>query len=285
MSTNIENMQRLVTRIILRHDSTTEWLKDEAQLLLKGEVGIEFLDNGKVKMKIGDGTSTWSQLPYFGGDECRVTEVEVAKGGDHIAAITTGVAGTTINKGDIAIVKEAVIAAANLTTGVTQKYQYTAYVYGETGSGNAWKAMDGNYSAENVYFDEDLTYTANIGVLDLGDKKSDKLNSAGKSLEQVMKSILAKTVHSTKVDPSYKIDSATATYSDLEVGNYITKLSWTSTFTDGTYSQGTVTDTSSNGYTTATPAGCTPSYSVSNTVDSQTSLSEDGSFTLSGNGV
>lgn len=255
MSTNIENAKRLVTRIILRNDSTTGWA-DEDSLLLKGEVGIEFLADGKVKMKIGDGEHTWSQLSYFGGDECKVTEYEVAKGASHTTELNKI---SSPNKGDIAIIKEKIIADSSIATGtdVTQKYQYTAYVYGETNSGSAWKAMDGNYSAENVYFDEDLTYTANIGVLDLGSKKSDKLEAAGKSLEQVMKSILAKTVHSEKTDPSYKIDTATATYEGLEVGSYITKLNWTSTFTDGKYSQGTVTDENGTGYTTNQSAGCT----------------------------
>ena len=277
-------MNRLVTRIVLRNDSTANWLADKDQVLLKGEVGIEFLANGKVKMKIGNGTSTWEQLPYFGGDECRVTEVEVAKGANHIAAITTAVADVTLNKGDIAIVKEAIISADKLTSGVTQQYQYTAYVYGETSSGAAWKAMDGNYSAENVYFDEDLTYTANIGVLSLGSDKSKTLSAAGKSLETVMKSILAKTEYSSKTDPSYKIDTATATYSDLEVGNYITKLNWTTTFTDGTYSQGTVDSNKAN-YTTSTKAGCVPTYAISNSKDSQTSASEDSSFTLAANSL
>ena len=48
-----------------------------------------------------------------------------------------------LNKGDIAIVKDPI------ADGV---YQYTAYVY----NGSAWAAMDGNYNANNVYFDEDL---------------------------------------------------------------------------------------------------------------------------------
>ena len=277
------NSNRLTTRIVLRNDSTAGWQavqENSDYKLLKGEVGIEFLTNGKVKMKIGDGEHTWKDLPYFGGDECRVTEVTIAKGENHIEKINSTVTGT-INKGDIAIVKEAVIAQSIIDAAaaeepsrtVAQQYQYTSYVYGETSSGNAWKAMDGNYSAENVYFDEDLTYTVNIGTFNdiSSSKKSGKIKSAGKSLESVMKSIIAKTLYSSKTDPNFTLDSATATYSDLEVGNYITALNWTTTFTNGTYSQGTVTSTSGGGYTTSTSAGCSPKYLISNSENNSTS--------------
>jgi hypothetical protein len=50
-------------RILLRRDSSVNW--DEANpVLLEGEPGYE-TDTGK--MKIGDGSSTWSALDYYGG--------------------------------------------------------------------------------------------------------------------------------------------------------------------------------------------------------------------------
>lgn len=274
---------RLTTRIILRNDTTAGWqaVQESADYkLLRGEIGIEFLTNGKVKMKIGDGQHTWKELSYFGGGEGHVFEKTIAKGEVHIGTpavgetpatgIYTVIGDTVLDKGDVAIIKEEVVAQSVIDAAlaetpsrvVAQTYQYTAYVF----DGTNWKAMDGNYSAENVYFDEDLTYTANIGVLSLGSKKSDKLQSAGKSLEAVMKSILAKTEYSSKTDPSFSLDSASATYSDLEVGNYITALNWTTTFTDGKYSQGTVTSTSGGGYTTTQSAGCSPKYLITNSV-------------------
>lgn len=62
-------MAELNTRIVLRHDTTANWeaVADSA-VLLKGEVGIEFLSTGEVKIKIGDGTLTWRELDYFGGE-------------------------------------------------------------------------------------------------------------------------------------------------------------------------------------------------------------------------
>ena len=58
----------LNTRIVLRHDTTENWLANATQVLLKGEIGIEFLVDQSVKLKIGDGVKPWSELQYFGGE-------------------------------------------------------------------------------------------------------------------------------------------------------------------------------------------------------------------------
>lgn len=62
-------MGMINTRIVLRNDSSAEWLVNSSKVLLKGEVGIEFLEDGKVKLKIGDGVKSWAELDYFGGEE------------------------------------------------------------------------------------------------------------------------------------------------------------------------------------------------------------------------
>lgn len=59
----------LKTRIVLRNDTSANWLANESQVLLKGEVGVEYLADGTVKIKFGDGTTSWKDLPYFGGDK------------------------------------------------------------------------------------------------------------------------------------------------------------------------------------------------------------------------
>ena len=63
-------MAQLNTRIVLRNDTTAAWLENSSQVLMKGEIGIEFDPDvqGKVKMKIGDGVTAWSELEYFGGE-------------------------------------------------------------------------------------------------------------------------------------------------------------------------------------------------------------------------
>ena len=55
-----------ITKIILRNDITQEWEEvSDTVILLKGEPAIEFTPDGLTKIKIGDGTKTWKDLPYI----------------------------------------------------------------------------------------------------------------------------------------------------------------------------------------------------------------------------
>jgi hypothetical protein len=65
--------QTINTIIVLRNDSTTEWQKSSYKLR-SGEVGVGYMTrtvDGEDKVvpiiKVGDGTSTWSQLPQAEG--------------------------------------------------------------------------------------------------------------------------------------------------------------------------------------------------------------------------
>jgi hypothetical protein len=208
-------MAQLNTRIVLRNDSTAKWLASKDQVLLKGEVGIEFLENGKVKMKIGDGTNTWEKLPYFGGEDAHVYEATIAKDGNHDAAINTALNGATPNSHDVVIVKEAIIAADKLVEGIEQQYQYTAYRY----NGTDWVAFDGNYSAENVYFNEDFTFTKAIGTVTIPSSGSKVVPAAGKNLKDFFAGIFAEEEY-----PSTPATSASITSSNIgakEVGTNI----------------------------------------------------------------
>lgn len=84
-------MAELRTRIVLRNDSTANWLAHESEVLLKGEVGLEFLADGQVKMKIGDGFKGWSELPYFADGDASALETALselaAKHEEEIAAL------------------------------------------------------------------------------------------------------------------------------------------------------------------------------------------------------
>lgn len=224
-------MAELRTRIILRNDSTANWLTNEDVVLLKGEVGIEFLADGKVKMKIGDGTKTWAELSYFGGEEAHVYEATVAKGGDHNAAIVTAVGDATPNAHDVAIVKEAVVAEENLKENVEQQYQYTAYRY----NGTAWAAMDGNYSAENVYFDEDFTFTKAIGTVTIPSTGSKVVAAAGKNIKEFFAGLFAAEQNPSKTEPSVSITLTGA--GSYEVGSVVNP-SYSATFDEGKYSYG-----------------------------------------------
>lgn len=66
------SMSELRVKVVYRNDTTANWTAHADVVLLKGEAGVEFLDNGQVKIKIGDGVKTWAELPYFKGNEDEV---------------------------------------------------------------------------------------------------------------------------------------------------------------------------------------------------------------------
>lgn len=221
-------MATLNTTIILRNDLTANWLANNQVVLQRGEVGIEFLANGKAKMKIGDGEKTWEQLSYFGGDAAKYFEVipEVDENGVEIdiEAINRVVGDAELAGGDIAIVK---------STFAPGKTQYTAYVYDEETS--AWKAMDGNYSADNVYVAEDLTLAGNF--TSVGNYNKGDTIAAGTSLQNVLSSMLQQELYPTADDkPSASISVSGGSG---EVGSSYTLPTATLTITDvGSYEYG-----------------------------------------------
>ena len=81
------------------------------------------------------------------------------------------------NVGDTTIIKTLI---------ADDKYSYTAYVW----NGEAWTAMDGNYNADNVYFDEDMMVTTNIGYVTIDSATGQGIiPSAGKNLAQVFEAM------------------------------------------------------------------------------------------------
>lgn len=249
-------MAELKTRIILRNDTTAGWeavKADDTYKLLKGEIGIEFVGSGSPKMKIGDGTSTWEALPYFGGTATELFETTLqSDDASKEDAINRVVGDKVVENGDFAIVKAPIGAG-------TDKYEYTAFMYSE----GAWKALDGNYDAENVYFSNNLTYTADIGVLTVPSSGSGTITAAGKNLKEVLAGILAKEENPKTTQPSLsvKLNEAGA----KEVGTSITPT-YSTTFNAGSYSYGPATGV------TAT------SYSISDT-NSSTATTASGSLT------
>ena len=154
------------TKIVMRNDLAANWTSNNP-ILLSGELGIES-DTGY--FKIGDGATTWNDLPYANKFEATPVaahyEVEAQDNEDDLAALARVVGSTTLNKDDIGIVKRTIAGDA---------ISYTAYVY----NGSAWTAMDGNYNAANVYFATDLTATAPVGVVEIPASGSTTIAAAG----------------------------------------------------------------------------------------------------------
>lgn len=191
----------LSTQIILRNGTTTEW-EASTKILKKGEVGI---DTTKNEIRIGDGTNTWKNLKIAGADQAaiqalidqaedKVTVVQAGDGTIDEALATIA----TPSQGDMAIVEQ---KFGDVAKDEGTRTSRTAYSY----DGAKWCAMDGNYNAENVYFDSDLTYTAPIGVMTVPSSGAGKISAAGKNVKQVLDSILAEEKNPVTTQPSASV--------------------------------------------------------------------------------
>ena len=211
----------LKTRILLRNDTAANWEANKTTVLKKGEVGIEIDTN---KMKIGDGETAYGNLKYFGGEAALNFEVIPTGEETDIQAITAAIGDTEIHNGDTAIVKRAI---------ADDKKSYTAYVYD-----GAWKAMDGNYRADNVYFDDDITYTVAIGTL-AKPNGSAKFAAKGKNVEQVLSSLMAQEADPSKINPTVSFSSQGG-FGTFEIGTK-KNLTYTAALSAGSYTYGPAT--------------------------------------------
>lgn len=233
----------LQTTIILRNDLTANWAASTL-VLKKGEVAI---DTEKNIFKIGDGVHTFSQIDkYFVSfDEVTkaiteatknlhtadVYEAEVDLGADKLAALKA--LATNPFKGDFGIVKEKLSPEG--------KYQYTAYIY----DGENWAAMDGNYDAENVYFQKDITITAPIGVQTIPSSGSKVLPTTGKNLKQVFDMIVAEEKNPSTTQPTVSLNSSNI--GAKEVGTNIA-IAYSFATNPGSYTYGPATGVTFSGY-------------------------------------
>ena len=228
--------QTINTVIQLRNDTAANWASSEL-ILVKGEFGVE---NDTGLFKIGDGTHKFSELGYANDIDSAIANVggggvyiaTKAAGEDDIAALTRVVGENTLKKGDSGIVKTVLVAAS---AGVDEVASRTAYTY----DGTNWAAMDGNYSADNVYFDDDLTYTVAIGTLAAPSGGQGTFAVKGKSIKQGISQLIAKEANPTAIKPavSFTTQSGFGTY---EIGTKKT-LAYAASLSAGSYTYGPAT--------------------------------------------
>lgn len=231
-------MATLNTIITLRQGTTAEWATSTVRLR-EGEMGLEYLADGTVKVKAGivgeDGQGKlWADLPYIGSDvkAANVFQVELgADDTDDIAAIEAKVLAEKAKKqnGDVAIVK---------STFADGKTSYTSYVYDEEldvegeDSSHGWSAMDGNYSATNVFLKNKIELAGSFSSV--GNYNKGKTINAGTSLEALLSGMLQQELYpnandkpnasisvsggSGEVGTEYTVPTATLTIDD--VGSY-----------------------------------------------------------------
>ena len=224
----------LNTVIQLRNGTAEEWASSTL-ILKQAEIGIE---NDTGLFKIGNGRDLFRDLEYandikgqISKSEHRYLDIEKAEGDTDQQAIDKAIAAYTnfgdARNGDVCIVRK-VIGEGH--------WEYTAYAYSNDVGG--WIAMDGNYSADNVYFSEDLVYTADIGVLKVPASGSGIIAAINKNLTSIVKSTIAQAK-----DPSVQNPAAHVTLNQAGSKEAGTKLvpSYTASLTAGSYTYGPAT--------------------------------------------
>lgn len=258
-------INKINTRIVLKNDTSTNW-ESSTLVLLKGEIAIATDLN---KIKIGDGTKTWNELEYVGASiEEILTAVDSAykdEDGKLIEdlMVRTDVQYVTYNgtisefkaiseditsivpersdrdyiSGDM-IVVELSIADENSNVNIIQY----AYMY----DGEKFTSLNIGTDAETVYFSQDLTITANVGVQTIDTTGSKTLNTTGKNVKQVFDMLFAEEKDPSKTLPSVSSvtikqnGTALTKNSTYEVGTKIIP-SYSVAFNAGSYTYGPAT--------------------------------------------
>ena len=188
-----------------------------------GESGLVPAPAAGDQNKFLKGDGTWAEIPS--GTQV-FADIVPAEGQSHADAIAAAVSGKQIQAGDVAVVKEVIY---------NDKYELTAYVY----DGENWTALSGNYNAENVYFDEDITITMQVGNATVTNGAG-VIPSKGKNLKQVFEALYAKEDKTLTIDwPS--VSFTLSSNVDAEVGTTFTRPTATLKVTDiGSYEYGSL---------------------------------------------
>ena len=278
-------MAELNTIIKLRQGTTAEWASSSVKLEV-GEMGLEYLTDGSVKIKAGDGENTWADLPYIGSDVKAANVFQVtlsATDTDDIAAIEKQVAAESATKqdGDVAIVKAAI---------ADNKYSYTSYVYDSALASEdsyGWSAMDGNYSAANVYLKDKITLAGDYGkdssghkITTIGNKKIGDVIAAGTSLQSMFMEILSQRLQpsSSPTQPAASItlymDGSTkkSTAGAVEVGTTVNPY-YVASLSAGSYTYGPNTGIVASSYSVTSTGRKTVDGATSSTAEDSATTS------------
>lgn len=188
-----------------------------------------------------------------------------------IARVLGAISPTPVLKGGSTFVIKTPIANTS-----PLKYEYIAFTYDTTSAGDpTWRAMDGNYNAESVYFDENIMVTTQIGLITSLTNGQATWNTQGKNLLQALQTLVAQEKYATKTNPSATVSLTNSNtdyvYKDgnnlmYEYGTTVTPA-WKTTFSAGSYTYGPatgVTSTSSTVYHGTTADSDADSVSAGN---------------------
>ncbi len=239
------------TRLQLKHDTLENWEKSELTLAL-GEVAFAQLSDGSFQMRVGVGDKKWSELSAspikWSADQIEgLTDAMSQLSTTHYEKSTEAelfALSSVCTNGDTGVVKTQI--SGNI-------YSYKAYVF--DGTLSAWKAMDGNYSANNVYFENDITAMYTFGKHTGTDASPVTIDAKGMTLAQVFEGALTKVNNAPSVtNPT--CDISIASQSNKEIGSTVNSFTWSRSYTDGSYGFGRYGDTKTKS------AGCELSSST-----------------------
>lgn len=249
--------QTLRTVIQFKRDTSANWVTNKDVVPAAGE---PCYDVNAGTLKIGDGATTYENLPaiYAGEIPVAASHYEGVKqdGESDMEVIARVLAAGNVgetHEDDIFIVKTLIAGG---------KYSHTAYVY----DGAKWVAMDGNYNADNVYFDEDMLVTKEIGYITLTNGQG-TIPSSGKNIKEVFEAMFVKEQNPTTTQPKVALTFSQA--KAYEVGSKVIP-SYSATFNAGSYTYGPATGvtvttwevTDTDGNTSASASGTFPEITV-----------------------
>lgn len=256
-------------RLITRNDTAANW-ETKNPILMLGEFGFE-TDSGLIK--VGDDIHSWKELDYINAASTNSAAThyegtaQLKEDGSYqtnMEVISEALGENTAKADDICIVKRIISG---------EKISYTAYIY----DGENWTALDGNYNAENVFFSEDFTVTSNIGAIEIPEGENNTtVKAAGKSLKDVLTSILAERKYPSATPPSVTVKLISST--KVEVGTEVTPV-YEATLDPGSYTYGpatgitatswSVTDNQSTPNTSTEASGSFPTITVGDNTNYQ----------------
>ena len=237
----------------LRRATTSEWEQYKTVVPAAGE---PCYDLDLKTLKIGDGVTAYENLKAIGDVELPPTATHYegirAENEDDLSVINRVLseAGVSANKDDVFIVKSLIS---------DDHYSHTAYVY----NGSNWIAMDGNYSANNVYFDSDILVTTDVGYIETKKNGYGYIPAEGKSLTEVFEVMFVREINPTTNNPGVDKDGISS--GSYEVGTTITPT-WDVKLEAGSYTYGPATGIIAE------------SWEISNNVTDETSTEASGSF-------
>lgn len=243
-----ERRENLKARIMFATKTVSEWMVED-EIIRKGEPTIAIPDgynpgtsnirDFRPIFKIGDGKHVWSELPEIGGGG--VGDLVVLEKEDKNQSDNEFLQNEMPEpaEGAMVVVVTTFVEDDEKTEVNEEKKSRTAYIYKD----GAWEALDGNYSADNVYLDSDIQLAGDytqVGNITKGANETKILTTKGKSLSEVFDTIFTQELESEVTKPTCTITLEGA--GSHEVGTVLNPK-YTTTFNNGAYTYGPDTGT------------------------------------------